>query len=119
MLRSALAGPAGGRGCEMTWRRRCAQEDPRWEVLLLTCRSPEGHEAVAGFCTVYRFYAFPDRERLRLSQIVVRARLPRPPRSVGARQIKRNHHPDAREIRGLSLIFRCPHCAAALFFIMV
>ena len=40
--------------------------DPRWEVYLALKGG-----AIAGFATVYSFYAYPARERLRLSQILV------------------------------------------------
>lgn len=47
--------------------------DRRWEVLvaLLPASDGVGEEVVAGFATVYRFFAFPAGARLRLSQIVV------------------------------------------------
>ena len=40
--------------------------DERWEVLLLM----EGAR-LAGVCTLYNYYAYPDRHRLRLSQLLV------------------------------------------------
>ncbi|KAK9839470.1 hypothetical protein WJX81_003999 [Elliptochloris bilobata] len=45
-------------------------DDPCWHVLL-ALRTEGAHTVVAGFCTVYRFYAYPDRARLRVSQVLV------------------------------------------------
>ncbi|GAB4819463.1 hypothetical protein N2152v2_006509 [Parachlorella kessleri] len=44
--------------------------DPRWDLLLALDETPDGLELV-GFATVYKFYAYPDRCRLRLSQVLV------------------------------------------------
>jgi histone acetyltransferase 1 len=45
-------------------------DDPRWEIYLsLEGEGPE--VVVAGFCTVYRFYSYPESTRLRVSQILV------------------------------------------------
>lgn len=41
--------------------------DPRWSVYL----GVSSNGAICGFATVYTFYAYPARERLRLSQILV------------------------------------------------
>ena len=53
-------------------------EDSRWDVFVYLTNSgsdtKEGRSdraQVAGFCTVYSFYAYPERKRLRLSQILV------------------------------------------------
>jgi len=46
-------------------------DDPRWDLLLLVTSDDEGNSAVAGFCTVYRFYAYPDSQRMRVSQFLV------------------------------------------------
>ena len=45
--------------------------DPAWDLLLAVETSKEGDSEVLGFATVYNFYVFPDRRRLRLSQILV------------------------------------------------
>ena len=53
--------------------------DPKWEVYLALSFSPGQEEekssqqqvCCCGFATVYSFYAYPSRERLRLSQILV------------------------------------------------
>ncbi|KAG0558397.1 hypothetical protein KC19_10G025200 [Ceratodon purpureus] len=45
-------------------------DDPRWEIYVST--EGEGPEmVVTGFCTVYRFYSYPESTRLRVSQILV------------------------------------------------
>ena len=41
--------------------------DPRWSVYL----GVSSNGTICGFATVYTFYAYPARERLRLSQILV------------------------------------------------
>ncbi len=46
-------------------------EDPKWDIYLCLVGGPSSPRAVAGFCTVYSFYAYPERRRLRLSQILV------------------------------------------------
>jgi len=51
--------------------------DPRWEIFLLyeqygpTETEPEPRHHLIGYCTAYRFYAFPDRFRLRISQFLL------------------------------------------------
>ena len=47
--------------------------DPKWEVYLAFVHSgtAAAEKHLAGFCTVYSFYAYPARRRLRLSQILV------------------------------------------------
>jgi len=51
------------------------QDDPKWEMFIRVQReSLSGGSAVCrllGFCTVYRFYHYPDTTRLRISQILV------------------------------------------------
>lgn len=51
------------------------QDDPKWEMYIRVQReSLSGGSAVCrllGFCTVYRFYHYPDTTRLRISQILV------------------------------------------------
>ncbi|CAM6019746.1 unnamed protein product [Sphagnum balticum] len=45
-------------------------DDPLWEIFVaLEGEGPE--TVVTGFCTVYRFYHYPDSTRLRISQILV------------------------------------------------
>ena len=44
--------------------------DPRWEVFLLY-QKVAGFHRLIGYCTAYRFYAFPDRFRLRISQFLL------------------------------------------------
>ncbi|CAK9192209.1 unnamed protein product [Sphagnum troendelagicum] len=45
-------------------------DDPMWEIFVaLEGEGPE--TVVTGFCTVYRFYHYPDSTRLRISQILV------------------------------------------------
>ncbi|KAK9866385.1 hypothetical protein WJX84_011581 [Apatococcus fuscideae] len=46
------------------------QEDADWD-LMLAVRQHNGSPQVVGFCTVYNYYAWPDRKRLRLSQVLV------------------------------------------------
>lgn len=65
-------------------------EDPRWDViylyvhiyliirsgLLMYCRytypyGKKGPPAVAGFCTVYKFFNYPDQIRARISQYII------------------------------------------------
>ena len=46
-------------------------KDPRWTLLVATRHHADGRWETAGFTTVYRFYAYPDSERARLSQILV------------------------------------------------
>lgn len=49
-------------------------KDPRWEVFLLyeTERiDSHDYQHLIGYCTAYRFYAFPDRFRLRISQFLL------------------------------------------------
>lgn len=50
--------------------------DSKWEIYLAimkqgTSEANKTTTTVAGFCTVYSFYAYPERKRLRLSQILV------------------------------------------------
>lgn len=51
--------------------------DPRWEIFLLYEQigpsedQPEPVPHLIGYCTAYRFYAFPDRFRLRISQFLL------------------------------------------------
>ena len=45
--------------------------DSRWTLLVATRHHADGRWETAGFTTVYRFYAYPDSERARLSQILV------------------------------------------------
>eukprot|EP01018_Ginkgo_biloba_P001450 Gb_33794 [translate_table: standard] len=51
------------------------QNDPRWEMYVTIQREAlNGCDTVCkllGFCTVYRFYHYPDNTRLRISQILV------------------------------------------------
>lgn len=51
------------------------QDDPKWEIYIRIQReSLSGGNDVyrlLGFCTVYRFYHYPDTTRLRISQILV------------------------------------------------
>ena len=43
-------------------------DDPSWEFYVSL--EGEGSEVVVtGFCTVYRFYSYPDSTRLRVSQV--------------------------------------------------
>eukprot|EP00899_Mesostigma_viride_P015545 jgi/Mesvir1/23992/Mv10748-RA.2 len=50
-------------------------DDPSWEIFVALERGhSEGGQPtmhVAGFCTVYHFYAYPDSTRMRLSQLLV------------------------------------------------
>ena len=46
-------------------------EDPRWTLLVATRHHADGRWETAGYTTVYRFYAYPESERARLSQILV------------------------------------------------
>jgi histone acetyltransferase 1 len=50
-----------------------SRKDSRWELLVALLPGPGGHgtHVVAGFATLYRFYAFPEGTRLRLSQVLV------------------------------------------------
>jgi histone acetyltransferase 1 len=48
--------------------------DPSWDIYLAVFRQEEestSTRSIAGFCTVYSFYAYPETQRLRLSQILV------------------------------------------------
>jgi len=45
--------------------------DPRWTLVVATRHHADGSWETAGYTTVYRYYAYPDMERARLSQIVV------------------------------------------------
>ena len=54
--------------------------DPKWDIYLAVFRNNNSNNSssnnsssrsVAGFCTVYSFYAYPETQRLRLSQILV------------------------------------------------
>lgn len=45
-------------------------DDPKWELLLAVQRI-NGADVVVGFSTAYHFYAYPDRARLRFSQVLV------------------------------------------------
>ena len=49
------------------------RKDDKWELLvaLLPGTGGSGTHVVAGFATLYRFYAFPEGTRLRLSQVLV------------------------------------------------
>jgi GNAT superfamily N-acetyltransferase len=48
------------------------QDDPRWELLLaVETAGPGGAAEVVGFATLYNFWVFPDRRRLRVSQVLV------------------------------------------------
>lgn len=49
------------------------RRDSRWELLVALLPGSDGGDThvVAGFATLYRFYAFPADTRLRLSQILV------------------------------------------------
>lgn len=51
------------------------QDDPKWEMYIRIQRESlsEGNDVyrLLGFCTVYRFYHYPDTTRLRISQILV------------------------------------------------
>eukprot|EP00743_Colponemidia_sp_Colp-15_P006247 GILK01006721.1.p1 GENE.GILK01006721.1~~GILK01006721.1.p1 ORF type:complete len:430 (+),score=75.76 GILK01006721.1:34-1290(+) len=46
-------------------------DDPKWEVYTVYERYQENKFACAGFCTVYPFWAYPNGERLRVSQFVI------------------------------------------------
>ena len=50
-----------------------SRKDSRWELLVALLPGPGGRgtHVVAGFATLYRFYAFPEGTRLRLSQVLV------------------------------------------------
>jgi histone acetyltransferase 1 len=45
--------------------------EPGWELLTVAEAAPGGAVRVLGFATLFSFWAFPDRRRLRLSQILV------------------------------------------------
>lgn len=45
--------------------------DPAWDLLLAVESSPDGTCQVLGFATLYHFWVFPDRQRVRLSQVLV------------------------------------------------
>lgn len=45
--------------------------DSAWDLLLAVETTKDGTTEVMGFATVYNFYVYPDRRRLRLSQILV------------------------------------------------
>jgi histone acetyltransferase 1 len=45
--------------------------DSNWEFLLAVETDANGAPEIVGFATVYRFYVYPDRCRLRLSQVLV------------------------------------------------
>jgi hypothetical protein len=47
-------------------------EDDKWELVVAVVAPPGGGPTlVAGFATLYNFWAYPDRTRLRLSQVLV------------------------------------------------
>ncbi len=46
-------------------------EDDKWDIFLALEEAGDGCVEVLGFVTTYSFYVFPDRSRLRLSQILV------------------------------------------------
>jgi histone acetyltransferase 1 len=48
-----------------------SQDDPNWELFLCVEKSVDGELEVVGFTTCYKFYVFPDKNRVRLSQILV------------------------------------------------
>jgi len=50
---------------------KIVDDDPRWTLLVATRHHADGSWETAGYTTVYRYYAYPDSERARLSQIVV------------------------------------------------
>jgi hypothetical protein len=55
-----MVGQTGGQPIE--------SDDPLWEIFVaLEGEGPE--TVVTGFCTVYRFYHYPDSTRLRISQV--------------------------------------------------
>ena len=45
--------------------------DPAWDLLLAVESFPDGTCQVLGFATLYHFWVFPDRQRVRLSQVLV------------------------------------------------
>lgn len=45
--------------------------DPAWDLLLAVESFPDGTCQVLGFATLYHFWVFPDRQRIRLSQVLV------------------------------------------------
>eukprot|EP00249_Psilotum_nudum_P013962 c24599_g1_i1 orf=182-1147(-) len=55
--------------------RAIEQDDPRWDLYVTLQRGsvPEQENPwkLVGFCTVYRFYHYPDSTRFRISQILV------------------------------------------------
>lgn len=55
-------------GFHITGGRPIESDDPLWEIYVTL--EGEGPEiVVTGFCTVYRFYHYPDSMRLRVSQV--------------------------------------------------
>mmetsp|Transcript_19987 Transcript_19987/g.27679 ORF Transcript_19987/g.27679 Transcript_19987/m.27679 type:complete len:477 (-) Transcript_19987:115-1545(-) len=46
-------------------------EDPKWDLHVLLVKDAQGQTSLAGFCTVYRFYGYPESIRLRISQVIV------------------------------------------------
>lgn len=60
--------------------------DPAWDLLLAVEVANDGSSVdVLGFATVYSFYVYPDRTRLRLSQVLVLP--PYQGRGVGSRLV--------------------------------
>lgn len=54
--------------------RPIEKKDPRWEVYVCLEKAscdPESPWRLVGFCTVYKFFKYPDSTRLRVSQILV------------------------------------------------
>jgi len=45
--------------------------DPAWDLLLAVESFSDGRCQVLGFATLYHFWVFPDRQRIRLSQVLV------------------------------------------------
>eukprot|EP00854_Cymbomonas_tetramitiformis_P004065 gene4065-5039_t len=46
-------------------------EDDNWDMYVMMSKDATGTPAIAGYCTVYKFYGYPDSTRLRISQVLL------------------------------------------------